>query len=79
MTFADVLMEAAHHREFVEQYDRLSGTNLSRCGTGIDLTIDDASGRMDAEVPAFVAFVYECIWLRLPLEARGSQPIDDGS
>ena len=39
-------------------------------GAPIERMIDEASGRTDADCAAFVAFVYEYVWTRLPPEGR---------
>lgn len=70
VTFLDCLMAAAGKPEFVENYDRLNGTNLSRKGSPIELAIDDASGRVEAELAGFINFVHDAVWLRLPAEVR---------
>lgn len=69
MTFGDVVLHCAAQPELVANYDRLRGTNLSRRGTDMDLLIDDACKRTESEIPGFVAFVWECVWTRLPPEA----------
>lgn len=66
LTFAQVLDVCARNADFVAEFDRLRGTNLSRKGSRLALAIDDATGRMVAEVPDFVAFVWDTVWLRLP-------------
>jgi len=71
MTFLDCLYAAASNRELVSEFDRLRGTNLSLRGTGLELEIDKATGRLDSDVEAFIAFVWDCVWTRLP---RGEQP-----
>lgn len=74
MTFAEVVQESAEHRGLLQAYDRINGTNLSMRGKPIDLLIDESTGRMQAEVPGFVAFVYRAIWLPLIAQERGSDP-----
>ncbi len=68
-------MMAANTPELVAEYDRLSGTNLSRRGTPLDLMIDDAVGRQEKEMHGFVEFVRECIYERIPREciAKGEK------
>lgn len=63
--FMEVLMVVAANAELVREFDRLYGSNLSRRGTPLELEIDDATGRTNADLGAFVAFVYECVWLRV--------------
>lgn len=71
-TFAQCVMQAASIPEFVREFDRLSGTNLSRKGSQLELMIDDATGRTDAEVAAFIDFVRDVVWDRLQLP--GARP-----
>jgi hypothetical protein len=68
MTFHDCLMACAGNGDFVKEFDRLHGSNLGLRGSGLELAIDEATGRRDND--DFINFVYECIWLRLPPEAR---------
>jgi hypothetical protein len=65
LSFKDIILESAKNAELVTQFDRLNGTNLSLKGTGLDLEIDKASGRLDRDLKLFVEFVYECVWSRL--------------
>ena len=53
----------ARNTELVREYDRLRGTNLSRRGTGLELMIDDATGRTEDDVRGFVEFC-EDVWGR---------------
>lgn len=64
-TFTDCLMMAAANKELVANYDRLCGTNLIMEGSLLELMTDKATGRQDAELEAFVDFVWECIWVPL--------------
>jgi hypothetical protein len=70
LTFADCLHAAVDQEGLIEDYDRLRGTNLCRRGSPLDLAIDDAAGRTDAEVAGFIEFVHDAIWGRLPPEIR---------
>ena len=45
--------------DLLRQYDRLNGTDLSRRGSPIDLMIDDACGKMDADARGFFDFCME--------------------
>lgn len=65
VTFAQCVLECARNRELVEQFDRLTGSNLSRRGTAFQLLIDDASGRFEADARRFLDFVREFIWAPL--------------
>jgi len=64
--FHVVIRECVLQKEFVENIDRLYGTNLARRGTGLQLAIDDASGRMQKDIRTFIRFVKEQVWDRLP-------------
>ncbi len=72
MTFEEVLLQTAANREFVREFDRLTGCSLSKLGgrSPLDAMIDDATGRTEAEVGQFVAVVFDVVWMRLPLEVR---------
>lgn len=65
MDFEQVLQQSAGNKELVAQFDRLTGSNLSLKGSPIDVAIDKASGRTNADLAAFVAFVFEFVWLTL--------------
>jgi len=65
VTFAQCLKSCIENREFVEQYDRLSNTNLSMKGTALDLMIDEATERGTEEIKGFVDFVFDVVFLRL--------------
>lgn len=72
MTFAECVLETAKSRELLEQYDRLNGTNLSMRGSAIEIMVDQATGRVETEIPGFVAFVYECVWIPLLEKENGT-------
>lgn len=65
LAFVRCLHASAGNAELVANYDRLRGTNLSLRGAPIDLEIDRASGRLEADLSGFVDFVYEVIYTRL--------------
>jgi len=67
--FMVCLGEASGTPGLVAEFDRLQGANLSRRGCPLDLMIDDATGRMDADLAAFVEFVREAVYERLPSDA----------
>ncbi|WP_237715864.1 hypothetical protein [Rubrivivax gelatinosus] len=50
----------------MREFDRLYKTNLVFSGSPLDLAIDEASGRLDADAAAFAAFVRDTIYERLP-------------
>lgn len=64
-TMLECFVAAANEPELVSEFDRLTGHNLSRDGSPLELAIDDASGRTDAAVSDFIKFVDDCIYQRL--------------
>ena len=79
MTFNDVLFESCQHPELVREFDRLSGTNVMGVlydkRPPIVRMIDDATGyqkvldqKAHADMQQFISFVFEFIFLRLPIE-----------
>lgn len=74
MTFEDCVLYCARNRELVHHFDRLTGSNLSLKGSGLDLAIDEATGRVRGDAQEFITFVWECVWIRLPPEAFGEPP-----
>ncbi len=72
MTFQEVCSYCIGNREFVKQFNRLSGHHLGEPRTAIERMVDEACGRdpdMEA-MPEFVNLVYEVIWK--PLVMRDS-------
>lgn len=63
MTFADVVHECLQNQELVRHFNRLSGASI---GTGgIAGAVDEATGKRDADILAFIRFVDEYIWQRV--------------
>jgi len=72
MTFQDVVIECSKNAEFVSNFNRLSGHSLgkSQSRQPIEIMIDDAcgvSGESNDDMKAFVEFVFEYVWMRLPI------------
>ena len=65
MTFEEVLIRCSKDEEFVLQFDKLMGANLSFKGTALELGIDKASGKLKDDLAKFTYFVYETIWTRI--------------
>jgi hypothetical protein len=63
--FVKCLLCAARSPEFVSNFDKLTGFNLSGTGAPIERLIDEASGFQDKGVRAFVRAVYDVIYLRV--------------
>jgi hypothetical protein len=57
MTLREIILHSAGNRDLVREFDRLTGSNLALVGSPLDISIDEASGRLSADVRAFVAFV----------------------
>lgn len=81
IAFATCLKAALDSQEPVDQFDRLNGNQLSAVAkrSPLEILVDQASG-YDVEIEAmmqqtslaFIAFVYEFIYLRLPdMDANG--------
>lgn len=66
VTFGDFLRACSSEPDLVAEFDRLRGTNLSRRGTGLDLMIDDATGRTDADCREWIEFCAD-LWERIPM------------
>lgn len=63
INFLECLQLCAGNKELVSEFDRLTGSNLSLRGSPIDVMIDQASGRTETEIEAFIQFVHEFIWI----------------
>lgn len=79
MTFVDCLMECAKTPKLVTQFNRLTdrhvGEKLAR--SPFETMIDKATGyedvltaQQDDDLRAFVEFCYDCVWTRLPQQAK---------
>lgn len=66
LTFAVCLREAVGTIELVRQFDRLYGTHLATRQATINSMIDEATGKHDADMQAFLRFVWNFVFLRLP-------------
>lgn len=53
------------NRELKTQFDRLRGTNVSRSGSPMNVMIDDATGKFEADASAFFEFCLD-LYQRLP-------------
>lgn len=63
--FHKCLQESAGNPEFVEQFDRLMGCNLSMRGPAINIEIDKATGRQREDLEKFITFVRETVYEKL--------------
>jgi hypothetical protein len=73
LAFARCLALCLTDPDLIEQYDRLRGTNLGLNGSPLDLMVDATTGRSEADVAGFLAFVKDCVWDRLPPEVRDEE------
>lgn len=64
MSFMECLGHCISEPELIENYDKLRGANLGRKGSPIDLAVDLATGRIEAEIEGFIEFCWEYIFLR---------------
>lgn len=78
MTFSEVLTECLRNKPLLKEYDRLRGTNLSLKGSGLDLQIDQATGRLAVELKDFVEFVYEYIYTRIEVKPNDQRKAQGG-
>lgn len=67
--FHQCISTAARDAEFVAQFDRLTGNNLSPGKTPIERMVDDACGRTDSGLKEFLEFVYETLYTRVPRDS----------
>ena len=65
LTFNECLMECAGNKEFVKEFDRLNGCNLSMQEAPINIMVDEATGKNKDDMIKFIAFCWEFIWLPL--------------
>lgn len=63
--FLRCLRAASGNSELVGNFDRLTGSNLLLRGNELELAIDQASGRLDADMGRFADFVRDTIYDRL--------------
>ena len=70
--FLRCLHEAIDTPELVENFDRLYGATLSTRTSPIERMVDEATGKRDDDMRAFVEFVHFSIYTRLPDEALES-------
>jgi hypothetical protein len=66
--FMACLREAIDTPELVEQFDRLYGASLA-ARRPIDAMVGKVTGKQQDDMRAFVGFVHDGIYLRLPDEA----------
>lgn len=75
MTFVECVSTCAATPELVAEFNRLTGCNLGQSlnRKPIEVMVDEAagySGERDEDMAAFINFVWESIWQRLPAEAK---------
>ncbi len=63
--FRKCVLKAAADKEFVQQFDRLHGSNLQRKGHVLSKMVDDATGKTDEDIRTFLELVHQTIYLPL--------------
>jgi hypothetical protein len=76
MDFSTVVHTCFANKEFVKEYDRLMGANLSRAGSPLDIQIDRVTGRHEKELASFIRFVHTCVWGRLGAAEVSPRPLE---
>lgn len=74
-TFQDAVMLCFNNMQFLSEYDRLNGTNLSKRLSPIENMIDEATKMRDIELLGFIAFVDNFIWTPVVADSRNVQAI----
>lgn len=67
MDYKDALLYALHDKDFVSNYDRITGNHLGRViqamkENRLNHIIDVSTGRFKSEIQKFDDFVFETIW-----------------
>jgi len=81
MTFEECVIYCAGERELVAEFDRLYGANIGKLGlrSGIERMVDEATGYEADCCRKFIAFVWDCVWTRLPEEYFVDPPETTGA
>jgi len=72
MTFHDCVMLCIGNQKLVKEFNRLCGCSIGKDSRSvIERMIDQTTGHSpppitDSDAQKFIAFVYECVWLRMP-------------
>jgi len=64
--FIGCLSAALASDEMLSNFDRLRGTSLVRPLPPLSQLIDEATGKRDDDVRAFVDFVHDAVYMRMP-------------
>ena len=57
--FSQCVNETIENRDFIKEFDRLHGSNLSMVGAPIDLMIDKSTGRTKSDDEEFLSFFFK--------------------
>lgn len=57
----EAVFQCYDNKEFVEQYNRLTGSNINKNKTAIESMIDEATGKTTDELKKFIEFVQEYV------------------
>lgn len=72
MTFTECCEKCITNKEFVNEFNRLTGNHIGERRSPIEQAIDNACG-YDPDKDAmgdFCAFVHECVWIPLLSQAQ---------
>ena len=67
LSFMACLDAASSTPELTREFDRLYGTTLVSRRAPIEVMVDKATGKQDADVQTFMRFVWNCVFIRVPL------------
>ena len=67
LSFMVCLEETAGTIELVKQFDRLHGSSFATRRAPLEVMIDEATGKQDADIQELFRFVWNMIFLRVPL------------
>lgn len=67
LSFMACLDAAASSPELTREFDRLCGTTLVSRRAPIEVMVDKATGKQDADMQTFMRFVWNCVFIRVPL------------
>lgn len=76
LAFMDAVHECARNRDFVAEFNRLTGCHLGEPCSPLDVAIDEVTGWEREQLGRFVTFVAEFVWM--PLLAGASPEGGEG-
>lgn len=70
LIFHGCVMICLGNKEFVTQFDRLTGTNISKKGTPIEILVDESTGYFDKGFREFLEFCWDYIFMSYSIGKR---------